>query len=1749
MAVYPSPFKRTYPQPTQPTPSPSVSGSRAYEESLKPSGKPSGNSDYSFSTTKTSFDDEKQKLQKSIDSVAARIQTAGNQGQYNKILADLQRVGGGEKNKNWTDNRFVGVLKNTVLKTILGPTGELTDKGSLVSKALTLPSRTVQSVVDYAFAQPASNLTSLGLAKITGDDKWKKNVEWTSFGKMLSRANDPEWSLKKEDRYKTGVKWFDTATGFAIDVVADPLTYTGVGELQWAGRAGRSALALKFGETEMLKKYPQMADKLDDIVRYGTAAIPKDIRVAEGITNGIRFAGNIVPSTETLAEGLIAPVTKARTAIGDVLYRTEQGRALQALVTPASRKAGVVAGVGYRAKGSPTLSAERVISKISGTSADRMAKAAATKSYGDWIWKAKTLIDEARKAGVIDDIAHLAESEVDRATASPEARALAESYMAWQKQVREEVNAVYAKFGQKYGVQAKEVGFVEDYIHHKLTKDARNWVLGKGKGRAGSWFHTADLSVNDLTGSIGAVRHRKLAAGEEFMGEVLKTGTIKEINEISMRNAGVKWFETDLASITDAYAYSMSKTLGREAWARRMMDFGPEYIKPMIGKMVPDKLLRRDLGVIHGNLIKAQLKLRNSVSIGGKSIAAYGNDYVELAKKVLSKQSREVERNAKGISDTVALLKQTELELVKAYEVAGTKSVAERGAYADVHKALYDFHRRLRAAIESSEDSFGEALQVLKEHYVQLFPNARTIPDNPDRLAAAILRRNKINVAKETKHIDKRMADLSTQIDELLPTPENEATRQLLIDELNDLQDHVDGISALTMVRFNESYSPDGFVYGYVDDFGPLPEGTTNYRRLTTYQPDNDFPTNPDAVAMHAPDERTLIDLRNGEDFRQTMGSPFMPQILTKNLKDANIIDYMDTSFEEQALLYFKGNDLDPLFVAARPEQAQLIELIGDFAVLPHETLDEDMLVMVFDSLDDQLRHVAANPTPAVGEEFFDVPEEFYDEIDTVAKQMMDGLIGDMISSSNYNGMLIPSTVSNGMHPDLVGKFDVLMKPEWSKTVPKAGKFVSSEEPVQRVAESTLVKRILNSDYETISLDTQQRIGDVADNLMERELTDGQIEVLAAQKRSLSSQKGAVTKASNRRVKATEAAMAQYEKSKTITVVIDGKRTTLTREQGLKMLADVDKQVAKQEAALEKVIDNIQKELGIPAMLKKQATYQERLPMLFNQAEVLQRWTDEVGNALQAEIDNMNEILKLKPNKKAAAMQTSAWVKKVEASIKAMGVLPPAEAKAYARVVKQLHADEAKLAMLTYNTLPANLMEIDAVKQGFIGSPSMQYQVSKGWEAIAGLGVQVPEELIAQWGPNIAKLQDNAVREAFAKPYRYYTRLFKTYAIASPGFAVRNAMSATFMNFVAGVEMKNISEGARMSWAIQKHGPNWLEKLNVPKDLHPAYEMAWDATRVSSRGFGDSLAEPVVGGGFGEKVINNYVTRKFGKLNEFTERAMRLPMALDSTLRGHSFDQTVNRVNMYHFDYTDLSSLDKFMHNIVPFWIWTSRNLPLQIASQWSRPSAYVTYEKLKEATPVDEDIFMPKWLAAIEPMGISGNLVLAPDMPMGRLSQSMEMMNPFSGKFVGQLNPAIKVPLELWHLDKQAAMDIPFNQDRMVEAKGMDAALAWVGDKLGIDPIGQRDPTTGKLMITPKAQYFGGAVLPPIATVQRLSGGVAGGKDSYKERTLSSWANWLGLPIREIGPDQQRSEAISRQFEVKDFAKMLEKRGQLRDK
>lgn len=97
---------------------------------------------------------------------------------------------------------------------------------------------------------------------------------------------------------------------------------------------------------------------------------------------------------------------------------------------------------------------------------------------------------------------------------------------------------------------------------------------------------------------------------------------------------------------------------------------------------------------------------------------------------------------------------------------------------------------------------------------------------------------------------------------------------------------------------------------------------------------------------------------------------------------------------------------------------------------------------------------------------------------------------------------------------------------------------------------------------------------------------------------------------------------------------------------------------------------------------------------------------------------------------------------------------------------------------------------------------------------------------------------------------------------------------------------------------------------------------------------------------------------------------VRMPVAIDSYNRGYTLDQSIARIERLHLNYGDLSGLDAQMKKVVPFWIWTSRNIPLQISQMTTRPKAYYEYERLRDQFP-NETEFTPQWIQDRMPLGI----------------------------------------------------------------------------------------------------------------------------------------------------------------------------------
>ena len=64
----------------------------------------------------------------------------------------------------------------------------------------------------------------------------------------------------------------------------------------------------------------------------------------------------------------------------------------------------------------------------------------------------------------------------------------------------------------------------------------------------------------------------------------------------------------------------------------------------------------------------------------------------------------------------------------------------------------------------------------------------------------------------------------------------------------------------------------------------------------------------------------------------------------------------------------------------------------------------------------------------------------------------------------------------------------------------------------------------------------------------------------------------------------------------------------------------------------------------------------------------------------------------------------------------------------------------------------------------------------------------------------------------FAKALDTYTKFFKTWATATPGFHIRNALSATFMNLTEGTSFEEMRGGVKIweAWRKNPMDPNWI---------------------------------------------------------------------------------------------------------------------------------------------------------------------------------------------------------------------------------------------------------------------------------------------------------------------------------------------------
>ena len=291
--------------------------------------------------------------------------------------------------------------------------------------------------------------------------------------------------------------------------------------------------------------------------------------------------------------------------------------------------------------------------------------------------------------------------------------------------------------------------------------------------------------------------------------------------------------------------------------------------------------------------------------------------------------------------------------------------------------------------------------------------------------------------------------------------------------------------------------------------------------------------------------------------------------------------------------------------------------------------------------------------------------------------------------------------------------------------------------------------------------------------------------------------------------------------------------------------------------------------------------------------------------------------------------------------------------------------------------------------------------------------LQATEEFAALWN-NATRTADPEWIRKLALYVGPYTKAWKAFAVLSPGFHVRNAIGNAVTFTISGGNIDNLIRVTPIyaSWAKAKRaGTRWEVWLRTqPPELIPVLEEARLGALGSGGGIFSETFKEATGG---SRIYDNWLTRKNYALGQEADNYMRFALAFDTAVKGGDAGLAQARVKRFYFDYEDLSNLDKVMRQIIPFWLWTTRNMTMQIQNMWLNPRPYLIYESLKRNFR-DKERPDPPFVRELGgfKLPFGEGLFLMPDIGFNRLQNDVKMFYDPKA-FLNKANPLIKIPAE----------------------------------------------------------------------------------------------------------------------------------------
>ena len=612
-----------------------------------------------------------------------------------------------------------------------------------------------------------AGVTALGVPSAIVASGLKETKDFVQTGSIspkdfFKQATTSGYRMSSWNSADTGVGWLDGVLNIAQDIAGDPLSYVSFGAAGAAGRGGRAGLSTRAATLNATAKAAGKAElftvnEISSLGRLGQfAKLSPTQQAALEIQHGLRFqfgkngllfnpegvAGKVSAKTSEVIGG---SATRLRANIGDVVY----SKPVRDLVMPKSFRA-----LGDLGRRDADLSS--LVNRLGEWSSSTNQTAKRSVALSKMLDAQGPLLKDIEASPYRSTVYQVADGT--RVATDDAEKVLADRIGSAFNEMQGVSNEAVGVFNAKRNAMAGTVQTIDNYgVKHSMSSPAKEW-FNSLKGRTSKWAS----EIMDLTGMSKSefldgpdilrmrVLGRKDADGnlitKRFLGEKLVDGSIDDINRVSEKVLGFKWFETDAAVLVQDYANSAATHIGRVAFVDRMLDFGPEVAQVLAYKILPSPQATAVM-----KLVRSLAKANATVARNIDTLDAQGLKVIDGSLRRAEKAMAEGVANVDAIRGARRVLQREVRDTVKALKEAEALALGatstERQALETMLAPLRERALHLNAAVLADDAVTESSRLVLAPMWRKLMPDV-DVPENIDDIIAGIRNFNNAKVAE-----------------------------------------------------------------------------------------------------------------------------------------------------------------------------------------------------------------------------------------------------------------------------------------------------------------------------------------------------------------------------------------------------------------------------------------------------------------------------------------------------------------------------------------------------------------------------------------------------------------------------------------------------------------------------------------------------------------------------------------------------------------------------------------------------------------------------------------------------------------------------------------------------------------------------------------------------------------------------------------------------------------------------------------